>query len=79
MSVCGVGAGIEMMLLTTTQAIFGLFLDAWLLGVVFNRLARGTPRANTVLFSDRGALPALRPLPSSSESPPRLSRLRGLA
>ena len=46
-----------MMLLTTTQAIFGLFLDAWLLGVVFNRLARGTPRANTVLFSDRGALP----------------------
>ena len=55
-----------MMLLTTTQAIFGLFLDAWLLGVVFNRLARGTPRANTVLFSDRGALPNPPTRPSSS-------------
>ena len=46
-----------MMLLTTTQAIFGLFLDAWLLGVVFNRLARGTPPMATasVTFRDRSA------------------------
>ena len=62
-----------MMLLTTTQAIFGLFLDAGLLGVVFNRLARGTPRANTVLFSDRGALPNPLSLHPSPESPPGFS------
>ena len=44
----------------TFQSVAGLFLDAALLGILFNRVARGTPRANTILFSDRACVRKIR-------------------
>jgi hypothetical protein len=44
----------------TFQSVTGLFLDAALLGLLFNRVARGTPRANTILFSDRACVRKIR-------------------
>lgn len=48
------------LLIITLQTVVGLFLDAALLGVLFNRVARGTPRANTILFSDRAVVRKIR-------------------
>ena len=51
---------LPMLLLITAQTVSGLFLDAALLGVIFNRIARGSPRANTVIFSDRAVVRRIR-------------------
>ena len=43
-------------ILIALQSITALISDALLLGVIFNRLSRGTTRAKTILFSDRCVL-----------------------
>jgi hypothetical protein len=48
------------LIVITFQSVVGLFLDAALLGLLFNRVARGTPRANTILFSDRACVRKIR-------------------
>ena len=35
-------------------------MDAVLLGVIFNRMSRGSPRAKTILFSDRAVVRKIR-------------------
>ena len=42
------------------QTVVGLLLDAVLLGVVFNRMSRGSPRGKTILFSDRAVVRKIR-------------------
>ena len=49
-----------MAILISFQTIFGLLLSAILLGVVFNRMSRGSPRAKTILFSDRAVVRKIR-------------------
>ena len=44
------------LILISLQSITSLISDALLLGVIFNRLSRGTTRAKTILFSDRCVL-----------------------
>ena len=46
--------------LIPVQTIVGLVWDAVLLGVVFNRMSRGSPRAKTILFSDRAVARKIR-------------------
>lgn len=42
------------------QTIVGLVWDAVLLGLVFNRMSRGSPRGKTILFSDRAVVRQIR-------------------
>lgn len=49
-----------MAVLISFQTIIGLLLSAILLGVVFNRMSRGSPRAKTILFSDRAVVRKIR-------------------
>ncbi len=42
------------------QTIVGLVWDAVLLGLVFNRMSRGSPRGKTILFSDRAVVRKIR-------------------
>eukprot|EP01052_Picozoa_sp_SAG31_P028992 SAG31_NODE_2844_length_5009_cov_2.067006_8_plen_138_part_00 len=50
-----------MAVLIIAQNIFSLLLDSFVLGIVFNRLARGTPRAASIVFSDKAVLRQLEP------------------
>jgi hypothetical protein len=43
------------------QNIFSLLRAATVLGIVFNRLARGSPRAASIIFSDKAVMRQLEP------------------
>lgn len=50
----------SMGILISAQTVVGLGMDAVLLGVIFNRMSRGSPRAKTILFSDRAVVRKIR-------------------
>lgn len=55
--------------LIISQNIFSLLMDSVVLGIVFNRMARGTPRAASIVFSDKAVL---RQLEVPRRTPPSL-------
>lgn len=50
----------KMAVVLSIQTVTGLILDAIMLGVVFSRINRGSPRAKTILFSDRAVIRKIR-------------------
>jgi hypothetical protein len=49
-----------MAMLITMQTVFGLVLDGILLGLLLNRVSRGSPRSSSILFSDRAVMRCIR-------------------
>lgn len=47
-------------LILLVQAIVGLLVDSFVIGVLFSRFSRGTTRAKSIIFSDKAVIRAIR-------------------